>query len=410
MLPVQSLYQTSRAKSYFSSINMTLSMLYLFIAVNDIILIPLDVVWLKSVILIILFFNSLVNPIFERNEYLTYIFIVGFLLLTSSAVLTIYGNNVEYALAENLGLIVTIVVPLIVLNLINSNPVKINKIANVFLWAIIFATLHKIGYVVYMQGYLSIDFFDFAYKDLLGRGEVDGLDRLNTGNQLLVSFAFFMAYRFFVLNCKRRFMTFVMFVCIINIYLAASRFFTPATFAVLSIFIIGGVKGKWVQKITFFTILILVTYFLSYDLFSVREASDGVDMGAYRISQSKMLFEYFLNAPFFGNGPGFAIDDLDLDKPWYFENQFLVVFAKYGLIGFISLATLVALQFKMAKFALSLYNYLILIGFIFFASIFNPYLFGTYAAWSFSIALILAYLLKESNREIIISSFMVESK
>ena len=403
-MTMQHSHKMTRMKFDMSSINESLLMLYLFISVNDILLLPFGILWVKSAILFYLFIGLFIKPNFKRNEYFTYLFIAGFLFIISFAVAAIYGNNFDYALSENLGLLTTLIVPIIVLNWININPEKIVRIAKVFLWAILFATLHKIFYVIYMQGYLSNGFFDFMYKDLLGRGEVGDLNRLNTGNQLLVSFALFMAYRFFVIGYQKLFMSFVIILCFINIYLTASRLFTPVTFSLLGVFIFVGVKGKWAQKIVFAVLMFFLAYILMGDLLSGREASNTIDDGnLYRIYQAKYLFESFLSAPFFGNGPGFVINDTDYDLPWAFENQVLVVFAKYGMVGFVSFASLVALQFKMFKFSLSLFHYLMLIFFIVVASIFNPYLFNTYAAWAFTISLILAYLFKEGNRITVLS-------
>lgn len=402
---MQSTLQLPSRKVKYSSINGMLLMLYLFVSVNDLVLLPFGMLWFKSAILFLLLFGMFIRPRFRLNEYLSYLFIAGLLFVVSFTVAASYGNNLDYATSENLGLLITLIVPIIVLNWTNVNPEQILTISKVFLWAIIFATIHKIFFVIYMQGYLSIGFFDFLYKDLLGRGVVGEIDRLNTGNQLLVSLALFMAYRFFAMGYQKLFMGLSMVFCIINIYLAASRFFTPATFGLLGIFIFVGVKGKWTQKIIFGALMFFLAYILVGDLLSGREASNTVDDGNfYRIYQANFLFESFLTAPIFGNGPGFAIHNDDYDLPWAFENQVLVVFAKYGLIGFASFVFLVAMQYKMFRYPLSLFHYLTLIFFIVVASIFNPYLFSTYAAWAFTISLVLGYILKESNREIILSS------
>jgi len=380
-------------------------MLYLFVAVNDLILLPFGMLWIKKTILFLLLFDLFIKPKFKHNEYLTYLFTAGLLFIVSFFVATLYGNKLSYSTSENLGLLITLIVPMIVLNWINVSPRRIVKLLKIFLWAILFASIHKILFVFYMQGYLSFSFFDFLYGDLLGRGLVGDVDRLNTGNQLLVSLALFVAYRFFMMGRQKIFMGLVMVFCIVNIYLAASRFFTPVTFGLLGIFVFVGVKGKWVQKIIFAVLLCFFGYLLIGDLLLGRETSDIASAGnLYRIYQANFLFESFLSAPFFGNGPGFVIHNADYDLPWAFENQVLVVFAKYGLFGFVSFSFLVALQYKIFRFPLSLFHYLTIVFFIVLASIFNPYLFNTYAAWAFSIALMLAHLYNESDRIAVSSS------
>jgi hypothetical protein len=395
-------------KVRFSSINKTLLMLFLFVAVNDLVLVPFGILWIKNMLVFLLFFCLHIKLKLRFTEYFTYLFVVASLFVISFSVAASYSNNLNYAASENFALLITFIVPIIVLNWINVDPNKIVGVLNVFLWAILFATLYKILFVIYMQGYLSFGLFDFIYKDVLGRGVVGEIYRLNTGNQLLVSFALFMAYRFFAIGYKKLFMSIVMAFCVINMYFAASRFFSVATFALLGIFILFGgksIKSNWVQKFFFTALVAIIAFFQIDDLLSGREALNTTDADSiYRIYQAKFLFESFFVAPFFGNGPGFAIHDADYDLPWAFENQTLVVFAKYGLIGFFLIVSIIALQFKIFKFPLSLFHYLMFILFIVIASIFNPYLFGTYAACAFSIALILAYLFKESNRELILLS------
>ncbi len=407
-MTIQAKQQITQSTIDFSSINSTLLMLFIFIAVNDVVLLPFGILWIKNMLVILLFFGLHIKLKLKPKKYFPYIFIVASLFIIGFAVAVIYNNNLNYAASENISLLITFIVPIIVLNWINVDSNKIVRLLNVFLWAILFATLYKILFVTYMLGYLSLSFFDFIYKDVLGRGVIGNIYRLNTGNQLLVSFALFIAYRFILIGYKKPFMAIVMAFCVINIYIAASRFFSLATFALLGIFIFfraKSVKSNWVQKFFFTAVVAIIAFFIIDDMLSGREALNTTDADTiYRIFQTKFLFESFLAAPFFGNGPGFAINDSYYELPWAFENQILVVFAKYGLIGFISIVFIVALQFKMFKFQLSLFHYLMFILFIVLAALFNPYLFGTYAACAFSFALILAYLFKESNRELILLS------
>lgn len=403
MLTVQPSKQITHMKVSFLSISKTLLMLYLFIAVNDIVSVPFGMLWLKDVLLFFVFLGLLIKPNFKFNEYLTYIFIASSLFIVSFTVAVSYGNNLDYALTENLGLFVALIVPLIVLDWVNADPEKIIKISKCFLWAMLFATLHKILFILFLQGYLSFGFFDFLYKDVSGRGEIGGLDRLQTGNQLLVTFSVFMALRFFILGYKRWFMSFAMLAGVMNTYLAGSLFFTPITFTLLGALIFLGIKGKWILKSFLLISVMYLSYFISIDLQSSRAVYNIGDSNFVRLIQNKALFESFLAAPWFGNGSGYYIAGLnDYTLPWAFENQVLAVFAKYGLFGFVAIAALLVLQFRMCKLSLSLFYYIHFIALIVLASIFNPYMFGTYAAWAFSISLILAYLFKESNRELIL--------
>src|SRR5665647_1127115 len=144
------LRQTIGRKTSYSSINGILLMLYLFVSVNDIVLVPFGMLWLKNVLLFFLFLGLLIKQNFGRNKYFSYLLIAGFLFVASFTIAASYGNNFNYALPENLGLFVALIMPLIVLNWINVNPIKIFRISYVFLWSIIFATLHKILFILYL--------------------------------------------------------------------------------------------------------------------------------------------------------------------------------------------------------------------------------------------------------------------
>lgn len=391
-------YERVAKKPLFKSINESLFLLYLFVSVNDIFLLPFGFLWIKNALLVFLSIGVLIQLPFKRIEYSIYLFIVSLLFLVSISVSAIYQNIFDYVVQESFALLVTLIVPILMLAFINTNIRLIVNIATVFMFAIFFATVHKLLYVIYLQNYISGGILDFLYENLSGRGQVDGMDRLNTGNQLLVSLAALMAYRFFAIGYKRGVMLFMMLVCALNIFLTASVFFTTTTLLLIGIFILLNNGSNVFSRILFACLMAMLSYFLANDLFSAREASGMVDDGnIYRIVQAEKLYEYFLSAPLFGNGPGFAIYDLGNELPWFFENQVAVIFAKYGIFGFLSFIALLVLQFKIFKYSLSLFYYLILIGFIFIASIFNPYLFGSYAAWAFSISLVLAYLLKNDN-------------
>ena len=334
-----------------------------------------------------------------------YLSILIGLFFVSFAVAIIYQNNLDYAAQENMALFVTFITPFMTLLFINRNNIMAIHISMIFLWAIVFATLHKIIYIIYMQGYLSGAVLDLVYEGVAGRGRVDDIERLNTGNQLLVSLALFVAYRFFVIGCRRRFMCFVMIICTLNTYLAASLFFAGTTFLLLGIFMLFSLKTRLLIKAILAIVTIVFTYLLTSDLFSAREGANMIEDGnIYRALQAEKLFESFISAPILGNGPGFAIEDLGAEVPWLFENQVFVLFAKYGIFGFFSFIALLTLQFKMTRLPLSFIFYLLFIGFIFLASLFNPYLFGSYAAWAFAISLILAYLFKSDNQGLILNS------
>lgn len=393
----------SKAIKHLDLANQVLLMLYLFISVNDLLLLPLGALWFKYLILFLVVITLFVGKLLRSKATLFYGFILTSFFLISSIVAFTYSNNIDYAYAENLSLLTALVTPVIVFNWINDNPIKIISISEFFLWSILFATLYKIFYVVYLQGYLPFTFFEIIYKDVAGRGQIEGLDRLNTGNQLLVSFAFFTAFRFFSIGYKNYFMIFVMLVCALNTYLAASRFFTPVTYGLLAIIIFFNVDVKLIWKIFFFVLMAYLSYLLTMDVLAARESFGADDSELIRLIQNKALLQSFFNAPVFGNGPGFYIPELGYDTPWAFENQTLVVFAKYGLVGFSFIAILLFMQSKIFGFAISRFNYFSFLFFIVLASLFNPYLFGTYAAWAFSFLLILAYIYNDANKVKILS-------
>ena len=138
----------SRSIKSASIIN-TLLILYLFISVNDIILIPFGILWLKSLILFILFLWLFVNARIKRVEFNKYLFIVGFLCSVSFFVTVFYGNSLVHAVSEDLALFATFAVPLfVVINYIGNNPKKILRLAHVFMVAILVATVHKIIFVI----------------------------------------------------------------------------------------------------------------------------------------------------------------------------------------------------------------------------------------------------------------------
>ena len=387
----------------FSSVISAIVMLYLFVAVNDIVLLPFGLLWIKNTLFFLMFFGVSMSCGVKSRQYLAYMFIVGFLFIYSFAVSIFYDNDLDYIFQENLSLLIALVVPLLVLSWVGVDHEKIKKISQVFLWAIVFATFHKVLFVIYMDGYLAISFLDYLFQDLLGRGKIGDIERLNTGNQLLVSLALFIAYRYFAVGYQRGFMCVVFSSCIINIYLASSRFFTPVTFILMGLIVLFDKKAKFMNKFIYAGIFFLLSFYLGYDLLSSREMSNEVfDIGyEYRINQSAFLFKSFVDAPLFGKGPGFSINDIDYVLAYAFENQVLALFAKYGLIGSFIFTCLVAMQFNMFKFSKSKKEYMLFVLFIILASMFNPYLFGTYAAWAFSFILIISYLFDEKNRQMI---------
>ena len=399
------LREEDRKKTLLVSLSEILFLFYLFFSVNDILLLPLGVLWIKNVLLALLAIILFLSLGFKYLGHILYLAILTGLFFVSFTVAVIYGNNLDYAAQENMALFVTFITPFMMLLFVNRNIKMAIHISIIFLWAIVFATVHKIIYIAFMQGYLSGAVLDLVYEGVAGRGRVDDLERLNTGNQLLVSLALFVAYRFFVIGYRRQFMCFVMIICILNIYLTASLFFTGTTFLLLGIFMLISLQTRLLSKAFFTIATTFFAYFLTSDLFTAREGANMIEDGnIYRALQAEMLFESFLSAPFLGNGPGFAIEDLGAEVPWLFENQVFVLFAKYGIFGFFAFIALLTLQFKMTRFSLSLICYLFSIGFIFLASLFNPYLFGSYAAWAFAISLILAYLFKSDNQGLILSS------
>lgn len=377
--------------------------IYIFVAVNDIILIPIGGLWVKNVLLIInLFFYFRLN---NKDLHYLYIFWTCILFFLSFLIALIGGNNTGNALNDNLSLLITLVLPLLVIVWINNDKEKMKRLSFLFLYAILFATVHKILFSLYSANYINSNILFFLFKDIQGRGLVGEIYALNTGNQLLVLLSILLAFKLFIVGHHRFSMIIFILFGIVNTLLSASRFFTPITLLSLGVAIYFQVKGKYFIKSLFIVALILFSYNISSDLFAVRNNIDIVDADLYRYKQNTFLFDSFLTAPFFGNGPGFSIDDLDAVTPWLFENQFLAMFSKYGLIGSLIFFGLLSLQFKLTNFPLSRRYYFVFLSLIFLSSVFNPYIFGTYAACAFSIILILSHYYGSSWNMELISGF-----
>lgn len=375
---------------------------YLFISVNDIILYSYKILWLKNIALVsLLLWYLFGSKNFHKIDAL-YVTLVFFGFVNYLFVAIVYGNDFDYIAIENIGVFVTFVVPVVVVKWIGDNQLKIIKIINVFLWAILFATLYKVIYVLSAHGYFIPELTKNFFKDIEGRGVLGGVQRLNTGNQLLVTFALFIAYRLFQLDYRPSFMIFVASICFLNIYLAGSRFFTLITFSTVVLLSFFNNSSGLKFKIMVSLLTLMLGLYLGEELIHAREAAGIVDDGGeYRIVQAKYLFDSFLSAPLLGHGPGYTIDSLHYSTPWAFENQSLVVFAKFGLLGFTLFAILICMQYKIFKQSKSPVHYAMCIFIIVFASIFNPYLFGTYAALAFMVSLIVGYIYDDRNRNFI---------
>ena len=205
----------------------------IFISVNDIILIPFGILWLKTILLFLLFVEFLVNPRVKKLYFVTYLILAPMWFITSFYITNFLGNNLSFAIDELQALLVVILLPLIVINRINKNPKNLALFAATFLWAILIATMHKIFFVFYEHKIFTNSLLQFLYADLQGRGLVGGVYRLNTGNQLLVSLALFIAISFLIKREKTFFMGVVAIFCVVNIYLTASIFFSIATFIII---------------------------------------------------------------------------------------------------------------------------------------------------------------------------------
>lgn len=370
----------------------------IFISVNDIVLIPFGISWLKTILLFLLFVEFLVNPRVKKLYFVTYLILAPMWFITSFYITNFLGNNLSFAIDELQALLVVILLPLIVINRINKNPKNLALFAATFLWAILIATMHKIFFVFYEHKIFTNSLLQFLYADLQGRGLVGGVYRLNTGNQLLVSLALFIAISFLIKREKTFFMGVVAIFCVVNIYLTASIFFSIATFIIIIALFINVIKKNLVVLMLLFAVTLPILYVLTEDVLTSREAATvGFDAGLYRIQQNVFLFNSFLEAPVFGKGPGYINPTNFSDTPWAFENNVLVLFAKYGVIGFLLFVSFIVLQYKMLNCRKSLLQYSIVVAFIFAASIFNPYLFGTYAGLAFAFALVLSSILEKQN-------------
>ena len=226
--------------------------------------------------------------------------------ITSFYITNFLGNNLSFAIDELQALLVVILLPLIVINRINKNPKNLALFAATFLWAILIATMHKIFFVFYEHKIFTNSLLQFLYADLQGRGLVGGVYRLNTGNQLLVSLALFIAISFLIKREKTFFMGVVAIFCVVNIYLTASIFFSIATFIIIIALFINVIKKNLVVLMLLFAVTLPILYVLTEDVLTSREAATvGFDAGLYRIQQNVFLFNSFLEAPVFGKGPGY---------------------------------------------------------------------------------------------------------
>lgn len=371
--------------------------LYIFVSINDLILYAFNAVQMKNALLLAALTTAFLGTgrWFKRQAHLFY-FLVPLLIL-SMVVGLANANSTSSNFQQAFSVAVVILIPLMIDRYAGTDTDRWKYVSNVIMFSLVFMIVFKIVFVLYQMGIMGNAILDIVFRNIQGRGEIDGVARLNTGTQLLMLYGLILCVtRLLKSSGKFRFMyIFIAALFALDLFIASSRFFTIiAPVAVIITLFFCGVK---IPRSVFFGIgicALLIAGFLFQDLYdgrvSTQDAGDGI-----RDEQIATLLNAFIQAPLLGHGSGYTIPSLTRseDTPFIYEVQVIAFLMQFGILGTLLFAGSI---FQLLKPHISSGLMMLSIFFVavfFFASYYNPYLLGTYAGLSLAmIVVILRYL------------------
>jgi hypothetical protein len=360
--------------------------LYVFLSVNDLVLYAVNALQLKNALLVLtlvlVFFGS---GRMYKSHALILCFLMALLLVSIMVGLTV-GNEYSSVFQQAFSVAVAILVPVMISRFAGSDNIKWTYVSNVVLISLISMILFKIIFVLYQMGYISNGILDLLFQNIQGRGEMEGIVRLNTGTQLLMLYGLVLGMTRLLKSVGARRAMYII-VCIMfafDLFIASSRFFTlVAPLTVIVTLLFCNIKIPKSMAICILICVVLVAGFLLQDLYSARVmVDDGGDN--IRDDQTKLIIGAFTDSPLFGHGSGFSLPSLTRndDAPFMYEVQIFAFLMQFGILGmFLYTASMVQLLRSHLGEGLVLLA-VFYVGVFFSASYFNPYMLGTYAGLS----------------------------
>ena len=360
--------------------------LYIFISVNDLVLYALNALQLKNVLL-----GAALVSVFAwggqwYKRQVRILYFLAPLVIISVLVGLTSGQGVGGVLQQAFSVLVAVLVPLMIDRYVGEDENRWNYVSDLVMVSLVAMMAFKIIFVLYQMGFVGNPIFDLLFQNIQGRGEIDGIARLNTGTQLLMLYGLTLCIVRLLKSAGGRRLLYILIsmLFVLDLFIASSRFFTIIAPLVI-VFTLGACNIK-IPKSVFVGVgicVLIVAFFLVQDIYSARViASDGGD--TIREDQTAAMIDAFFNSPFLGHGSGYALPSLTRndDAPFLYEVQIVAFLMQFGIFGTILYMLVLFNIIKphiRAGLRLLAFFYVCI---FFLASYFNPYMLGTYAGLS----------------------------
>ena len=367
--------------------------IYIFISINDLILYALNALQLKNLLLVSALGAALIGTGRWARQQAWVFYCLIPLIVLSIIVGFQSANDSGGVFQQALSLAVAILIPLMVERFAGYDLSKWEYVSKVLMISLVFMMIFKIIFVLYQMGFVANGLLDLLFKNIQGRGEIDGIVRMNTGTQLLMLYGllFCVIKLLRVRGRQRAAYIFVAVLFALDLFIASSRFFTLiAPVAVVLTLYFSNIKVPKSVSIGIGFVAVVVAAFLLQDVYSGRietaDAGDGI-----RNEQISALFDSFLKAPLLGHGSGYSLPSLTRndDVPFMYEVQVVAFLMQYGIIGSLLFGGAIFIIIKphigRGHIALAVFY----CALFFAASYFNPYMLGTYAGLSVAMIVII---------------------
>lgn len=357
--------------------------LYIFFSVNDLILFAFNLLQLKSLLLgLMVLVIGFGGGTWQKRQVRVFYFMIP-LASIAAMVGMISGVAIISIYQQAFTVVVAILIPIMVDRFAGEDEDKWRYVSNVVMFSLVFMMLFKIVFVLYQMGFLRSGILDLLFANIGGRGELDGIERLNTGTQLVLLYGLVLCFaRVFAARPLARIgyiLACLLFA--IDLFIASSRFFTVvAPLAVVVTLIYGKIRVPKAVLAVVGVCVAVVAFFLLQDMYSARVLTE--DSGdTVRHDQAVALFDAFKHAPIFGHGAGYSIPYLtrNEDTPFMYEVQVMAFLMQFGVAGtvlyLVSMFQTVRHHIRGTSIVLVIFYFAI----FFAASYFNPYMLGSYA-------------------------------
>lgn len=360
--------------------------IFIVTSVNDLVLYAVNAMQLKNVILVSTFASVFITArkIFSRDVFvLTAVLAIS---LVAVAVGLSNGNRLDYVLQEAVSVASALLLPLMVNMYGGDDERRWRFVESALLCSLFMMIMFKASFVLYQMGMLAGGIFDILFGNLQSRGEVDGIFRLNTGTQLLMLYGLLLCFVRMLIGGNGHRIVYILFCLLfaVDLFIASSRFFTLISPLLLAFTLVF--SGVRISKRAFLIIVSIgaaLSIWLVMEIYGARVAV--VDDGdSIRNEQMMALTDEILRSPFLGGGAGYHHPTLirSDDTPFIYEIQVLSFIMQYGLLGtLLYIAVFSYLIVPNARKGM-MWPALFFVLVFFAASMFNPYMLGTYAGLS----------------------------